>query len=369
MSSPSRVRKAGTVLALVVLGLIVAFLSYAVASWHFSTGPAFQPGGFAPPPRATVLPRSCSTTISDPVEAVPAVTRARPGDTVCFTGERFADLTIDMSTSGRAGEPISLIGGGATMRTVKVNASYVVVDGFVLSDGAGLKVTGTGLVLRNNVVRNATDDGIACRRCTDATIESNTVWRADGTGLVIDGDRGLVRDNTVNGSVMRTTGDADGIRFFGNRLRLIGNTIKNITASGYPPGQSPHADCFQTYDTHGSRATFDVVIADNVCQNVDVQCLIATGDDQAVVPDGATTIIFQHNNCGVSGSPGVLLEHFPNVVIRNNTFSGSQYRAVLVAKGSVGVTVAGNTVHGRIPLFDVDDESRPGFHAEGNTSR
>lgn len=369
MTSPSRVRKAGTGLALVVLGLLLAFLAYVVASWHFSAGPATLPVGLDPPPRVGGLPGYCSTTISDPAQAVAAVNRARPGDAVCFKGERLADLTIEMNASGRAGEPISLIGGGTTMRTVKVNANYVVVDGFTLSDGAGLKATGNGLVLRNNVVRNATDDGIACRRCSDAILESNTVWRADGTGLVIDGDRSLVRDNTVSGSVMRTKGDADGIRFFGSRLRLIGNTIKNITASGYPPGQGPHTDCFQTYDTHDIRTSFDVVIVDNVCQNVDVQCLIATSHDKTVVPNGVTTILFQHNNCGVNGSQGVLLEGFPNVVIRDNTFSGPQYRAVLVAKGSIGVTVADNTVHGSIPSFDVDDESRTGFHAEGNTSR
>ncbi len=288
---------------------------------------------------------------------------------MCFTGGRLTDLTVEMTTSGIAGKPISLVGGGTTMRTIKITANYVEVDGFTLTDGEGLKLEGNGLAARDNVVRNATDDGIACRNCGDAILESNTVWRADGTGIVIEGDHGLVRGNTVSESVMRTKGDADGIRFFGSGLRLIGNTIKNITATGYPEGQGPHTDCFQTYDTRGSRTIKDVVIADNLCQNVDVHCLIATSNDRATVPKGLTTILFEHNKCAVNGAQGVLLEGFPNVVVRDNTFSGPQYRAVLVSKGSIDATVVDNTVIGNIPPFDIDDESRPGFHAEGNTSR
>jgi hypothetical protein len=42
---------------------------------------------------------------------------------------------------------------------------------------------------------------------------------------------------------------------------------------------------------------------------------------------------------------------------------------VLLARGSINGTVVGNTMDEAIPPFEIDDESRPGFLAEGNTSR
>lgn len=289
---------------------------------------------------------------------------------MCFAGDRFADLVVEMTSSGTPDKPITLISEGATMRSIGIDADHVTVDGFTFAGGDGVNLKGIGIVARNNTVRNATNDGIVCTDCADATLESNTVWRADGTGIVIDGENSMVRGNTVRESVMREEGDADGIRFFGTGLRIIDNTITDITTSDYPEREAPHTDCFQTYDTRDSRPTFDVVIAGNRCENVDVQCLIATSNETRTteIPPGVASILFEGNTCAVNGSQGALLEYFPNVVVRNNRFAGPQYRGVFLAKGSVNGTVVGNTMDGAIPPFEIDDESRPGFHAEGNTS-
>ncbi|HEU0088367.1 MAG TPA: right-handed parallel beta-helix repeat-containing protein [Pseudonocardiaceae bacterium] len=365
MSAAPRVRRAGSfALAVLVLGLAAG-----CGSSPDHSRPA--PEGLPPPPRSSGLPDNCSGTVSDPDQVAAAVRGAQPGDTLCFSGAKLADLVIEMTTSGLPGRPISLIGGGTTLRSIGVNADHVVVDGFVLAEGDGLNLKGDDLEARNNVVLDATDDGIVCVECVGGTIESNTVWRADGTGIVIDGERSLVRDNTVRESVMREQRDADGVRFFGTGLRLIGNTIRDIKTTDYPERQAPHTDCFQTYDTRDSRPTYDVVIVDNVCENVDVQCLIATSNEtrSTEVPTGVTSILFEHNICSVNGSQGILLESFPNVVVRDNTFSGPRYRAVLLARGSVNGTVVDNTVLGNIPPFEIDDESRPGFHADGNNFR
>lgn len=367
MSSPSRAHTIGRSFALTFL--ILAGLTVGCTS--SPEDPQLPPEGAPPPPRSSGLPSDCTTIVSDPGQAPTAVAAALPGDTVCFTGGRLADVAIEMTASGIPGKPISLVADGTTMRAIGINADHVVVQGFTLSDGDGLSLKGTGLVARDNVVRRAGNDGIVCMECVNATLESNTVWRADGTGIVIDGERSVVRDNTVRESVMRAEGDADGIRFFGTGLRIIGNTIKDIKTTGYPERNAPHTDCFQTYDNRDSRPTYDVVIADNLCENVDVQCLIATSDGSraTVVPPGVTTILFEGNSCMVRGAQAVLLESYPNVVVRDNRFAGPEYRAVFVAKGSVDSTVVGNTVIGDIPLFEIDDESRPGFHAEGNSSR
>lgn len=324
----------------------------------------------APQPNHAGRDIDCDHTVDEPDEAGAALGSAKPGDTVCFVGEQLGDLTMRMQVSGTAEDPISLVSAGAVVRSIDVAADHVTVDGFTVSGGDGVTLEGAGLVVRNNVVRNAADDGIDCDDCRDSLLESNTVTGADGTGIVVDGDRIEVRDNTVSGSVMKQEGDADGIRFYGTALRLTGNTIRDIKASGYPEDNAPHTDCFQTYEVDG-RPTFDVVISENLCQNVDVHCLIATGKDLPAtdIPSGSTAITFENNDCTVYGSQAVLLQDYSDVVVRANTFAGPVYRAVILTGGSVNCAIVGNTVVGPIPVFEIDDASKPGFRAEGNVNR
>jgi hypothetical protein len=170
--------------------------------------------------------------------------------------------------------------------------------------------------------------------------------------------------------VARTQNDADGIRFFGIGHRLIENTIKDIKASGYRD-EGPHTDCFQTYDTDNGPPTYDVVIANNVCTNVDVQCLIATIDDRSARhgPRGQTAILFEGNTCAVNGAQAILLRNFSDVLVRGNRFSGPGDRAVQLDGASNGVAVIDNIVTGRMRPFEIDRQSEPGFRESGNISR
>jgi parallel beta-helix repeat protein len=266
-----------------------------------------------------------------------------------------------------------VVADGATVRSLDVEADNVVVEGLSLVGGDGLTMAGRGLLARHNAVRDATADGIVCVGCFDTTIESNIISRADGTGIYLTGERVTVRDNTVSESLRRTQGDADGIRFFGPGHRLVGNTVKDIKQSGYgdDPRGAPHTDCFQTYNTPDNPPTTDVVIAGNHCTNVDVQCLIATADRGvgSDLPRGRTAITFVNNICEVNGSQAILLENFPGVVVRGNTFSGPGYRAVLLANGSTDCVVMDNTVSQGLRPYEVDESSNPRFAESGNVMR
>ncbi|MGQ0774025.1 MAG: right-handed parallel beta-helix repeat-containing protein [Pseudonocardiales bacterium] len=335
--------------------------------------------GSAPPPDASPtrqnrqLPADCTTRIGDPERAKTALAQALPGETVCLQGNSLTEAELDMVASGTPSEPITVVADGAIVRSLDITADYVIVDGFSLFDGAGLTMKGHGLVARNNVLHNAAADGILCDGCFDTIIESNTVQRADGTGIYITGERITVRNNTVSESVLLTQGDADGIRFFGPGHRLTGNTIKNIKESGYgyDPRGAPHTDCFQTFNTPKNPPTYDVVIADNICTNVDVQCLIATAKegDARGTPPGQTAITFERNICEVNGSQAVLLENFPHVIVRDNSFSGPRYRAVQLNGGSTDSVVTGNTVLGPLLPYEIDEQSRPGFQGQDNVTR
>jgi parallel beta-helix repeat protein len=330
-----------------------------------------SPSPGAPPPsnQASPLPAECADRITEPDQASAALKQVRPGNIVCLSGNGLKDAELEVTTSGTRQQPIMVVSDGATMRGITVKADYVVIQGLTLRDGSGLTMTGRGLVARNNVIYNATADGVECKDCVDTLIESNTVQRADGTGIWLAGQRITVQNNTVSESILRTQNDADGIRFFGNGHRLSGNTIRDIKASGYPD-EGPHTDCFQTYDSADTPPTYDVVIANNVCKNVDVQCLIATIDnpDARGAPAAQTAITFEGNTCAVNGAQAVLLRNFPRVIVRGNTFSGPAARAVQLTGDSTDVAVIGNTVTGRMRPFEIDRSSSRGFQESGNTS-
>lgn len=357
----------------IVRGLFatVAGLVLILSGCTAAQSPGSPPPG-APPPsnQAGPLPAECADRITGPDQASAALQRVRPGSIVCLSGDGLKDAEFEVTTSGTQQQPITIVADGATMRGVTVKADYVVIQGLTLRDGSGLTMTGRGLVARNNVIYNATENGLECKDCVDAVIESNTVQRADGTGIWFSGQRVTVRNNTVSESIARTMNDADGIRFFGNGHRLTGNTIRDIKASGYRD-EGPHTDCFQTYDSADTPPTYDVVIANNVCQNVDVQCLIATIDDPRApaAPARQITITFEGNTCAVNGSQAVLLRNFPRVIVRGNSFSGPGDRAVQLSGNSTDVTVTGNTVTGRMRPFEIDRQSEPGFQGSGDTPR
>jgi parallel beta-helix repeat protein len=349
-------------LSATVIGLVLI-----ISGCTAAPGPT-APGGPPPSVQAGPLPSECLGRIIDPDQASAALRQARPGALVCLSGDGLTEAELVLTNSGTPQQPITIVADGAVLRSMTVKADYVVVQGLTLREGDGLTMTGHGLVARNNMIYNAAANGLECSGCVDAVLESNIVQRADGTGIWVSGERITIRNNTISESVARTQRDADGVRFFGNGHRLTQNTIKDIKASGYG-GEGPHTDCFQTFNTADNPPTYDVVIADNACTNVDVQCLIATNDERGAggAPRGQNAIVFQNNTCAVNGSQAVLLRNYPDVIVQGNRFSGPGDRAVMLTEGSTGCAVIGNTVAARMREFEIDPQSEPGFQTSGDS--
>lgn len=316
--------------------------------------------------RSSPAPTGCTHTITQADDVSVALADALPGDTYCFTGGGFTGMDVTMIRSGTAAAPIRLVGDGSTVRDIHVAADYVVVDGFLVADGDGVLLQGTGLTARDITVHDTQQGGITCAPCMDSTIRSNTVQHVSTVGIWISGQRITVDSNTVSGTVPRGNGDADGMRFFGEGHRITRNTIQDILAGNSE--SPPHPDCFQTYDSE-SPPTFDVVIQGNTCRNVDAQCLIATGDrhGNGDAPAGVPSITFLGNTCAPNGDQAVNLRTWPNVEIRQNTFTGPHLtRAIMIINGSTGCTVVGNTTRDQVKVVEIDNSSRPGYHADAN---
>jgi hypothetical protein len=316
-------------------------------------------------PGAHNLPSGCTSTITRTDDAAAALDAALPGHTICFTGANLTDADVRMTRSGSAGSPIRLVSDGATVDSVHIKADHVVVEGFIVAGGEGMLLQGTGITAQRNTIQDTRRGGITCMPCKDTTIAANTVQHVSTAGIYITGQRITVTGNTVSSTVARDDGDADGMRFFGTGHRITGNTIRDISARGYRA--PPHPDCFQTFDHN--PPTYDVVIANNTCENVDAQCLIATDDQpgNSGAPTGMPSITFANNNCAPNGAQAINLRRWPNVEIRQNRFSGPHLeRAVLITDGSTGCTVVDNTTTGGTRTVEVDGGSRPGFREGGN---
>jgi hypothetical protein len=323
-------------------------------------------------PRARATPSECREAIVDSGLAQAALDLARPGSRVCLSGNGLSLAELTLTVSGTQDEPIVVSGDNAVLRGLDVQADHVVVEGLNFVDGSGLTLQGEGHVVRDNLLRGATSDGILCEPCTDAVIERNTVDATEGRGIGIDGVRFALRDNTVTGSVKKAAGDADGIRFFGTALRITGNTVRDIKDDypGLSEEERPHTDCFQTFDDD-SPTTYDVLISQNVCTNVDAQCLIGTANERgnAGVPAGVRSIIFEGNRCDVEGSQAVYLERYGNVEVRDNELLGDfLYAGVKAQDDSGDVAVIDNRVQVGVPPFEVDYSSMSGFVESGNAA-
>jgi hypothetical protein len=357
------------------LSAVVRWVTCAVSGWWtplltlvlLAAGCTTSGSGSSGAPRQAALPPGCAQTITQADDVPAALDNATPGTTVCFSGDGLADTDVMMTRSGTATAPITLAAEGTTVHEVVIKADYVILEGFTVTGGGGVLLEGTGITARNNIIHDTDQGGITCGRCTDSTIESNTITHVATNGIDITGARITVHANTISNTVVSPHGgDADGMRFYGNGHRITDNTILDISAEEYD--SPPHPDCFQTLD-NSKPPTFDVLISGNTCRNVDAQCLIATGDQDrnSGAPPGIPSITFIGNRCANNGAQAVNVRRWPNVVIAQNTFFGPNLtRAVLITDDSTGCTVVGNTTTGNRPTVQIDNSSRSRSHIDDN---
>ena len=307
-----------------------------------------------------------------------AVDQARAGDIVCVRSLDHQDERVSIRRSGRKGAPIVLRALGRVLTAgFVIEADDVMVTGFTVGKrpadrddgrGMGIYLAGARLQAIGNTIVEPGGDAIGCElhppNCDDAAIVDNTIRGADGNGINAIGNRVLIEGNDVAGSRMITAGDADGIRFFGTGIVVRGNYVHDISDRGYPEGEEPHTDCFQSFD-QARPPTRDALIEDNVCFNVDHQCI----NVEAPRLRQSTRIVFRRNVCANNGSQAVLLRQLEKVEIRDNLFLPSIIYFGVVAKlGVVDATIACNLFIGNYKSLEIDDSSRTGLRLDRNQS-
>jgi hypothetical protein len=273
--------------------------------------PTSAGAGVTPSPGATAgTPSSmeCTRHVADPRQTQ----SAEPGDVVCID-KTTPGKRLRITKGGTAGKPVTYAGNGQAVDGITIEADNVIVDGYVMNGppAPGVEMTGDNITLRNNT---------------------------------ITGPHG---------------GDGDGLRFFGNNLKILSNKISRTN------NRYGHADCMQTFasDTPPSR---NVLIEGNRCEGIDNMCLMAEGpnDGEGDGVGHTSDFTIRNNYCEtLKAAQNLMFEDVQNTVIDGNDFEGNPVKALGLAIGSTGAHVGYHNTKGpKIKyLVGIDGSSLPGY--------
>ncbi|MFD9893235.1 hypothetical protein ACFWY9_28145 [Amycolatopsis sp. NPDC059027] len=240
-----------------------------------------------------------------------------PGDVVCVD-DAGTTKRLKITKGGTADKPVIYRGEGRRAGGIDVRANNVIVDGFALN-------------------------------------------RPSAPGIDARGNNVTIRDNTVTAP---QGGDGDGLRFFGDDVKILHNTISHTDNS-----TGAHADCMQTFATDDQHlASSRVLIAGNRCEHVDNMCLMAEGP-HSMAGDGSGKGVSEYwlflgNYCETRlGSQAVMIDDVQHLTLIGNTWAAGPDHAIGLQNHSTHAFVWANRLDPSIPCeVGIDDSSRKGYH-------
>ena len=244
---------------------------------------------------------------------------------------------------------------------VKLGVAVVGVVGLLLPVpvrvGDRLVITSGGTASQPRVYdgKGASVDGITVE-AHNVVVQNYRVDKPDAPGVEVTGNNVTVSHLTITDP---QGGDGDGIRFFGNDLKIVGNTIR-----GTHNTDDRHADCMQTFadDTPPSQR---VLIEGNRCEQIDNMCLMAEGpnDGEGDGHGHSDTLTFRGNYCEtLDASQALMIEDIQHLSVSGNTFAASPDKAIGLAIHSTDAEIGNNTVSPDIECYvGIDNSSRPGY--------
>lgn len=307
---------AGAVLIALVGGVLVA-------TQGDTAGPPAAGSGGTPNGQPEAL-TNCTATATDSASARDALGSARPGARICLSGD-LSDSGLELHSSGTANAPVMLLGGGsATTGQITVKADHVVVDGVRMS-----KPQSPGFLLEGN----------------DITVRNSLV---ESPKVVKKGD------------------DGDGIRFFGNDIKIVHNVIrKTVNLNGQ---KGNHADAIQTFATSDEFGPSQRVLIDgNRFEDIDNVCLIAEGPDSEAGDgsgDGKSSQFTVTNNyCDNRAGQAFSFDDISQVTLTGNTVAGKTDKAFALQNKSVRATIRDNKIGPKVGFeVGMDDSSERGYN-------
>jgi hypothetical protein len=267
---------------------------------------------------------NCTVTATDASSARTAFEGAQPGSRICLQGNLGND-ELQLHRSGTAQQPITILGGGtATTGQISVRGDHVVVDGVQLSKprSPGFQLTGNDITVRANVIDSP--------------------------------------------QVVKKSDDGDGIRFFGNDIKIVGNLVRNVKNLNGQDGN--HADAIQTFATSDETGPSQRVLIDNNrFENVDNMCLIAEGPDSEAgdgTGEGSSSNFTVTNNyCDSAAGQAFFFDDISDVTLTGNTVVGKIDKAFSLQNNSTNATIRDNNIGPKVGFqVGMDDSSQEGYN-------
>lgn len=213
-----------------------------------------------------------------------AADKMASGDT-CFVLPGSYNERVQITRSGASGQPIVYQAEGtAITQGFTIDAGYIHIVGFEITDtqdhatnGTGVTVNGNYCEVRSNYIHDTTRVGILLyytssrdsSSVSNCTVSGNRIYRAGRAGIEINGRNHLIENNDISRTLQYPTKwvnygsgmDADGILFHGSGHTIRKNWIHDILMSD-PENKDPHIDCFQTWGP-----AYNILFEQNFCDN------------------------------------------------------------------------------------------------------
>jgi len=263
---------------------------------------------------------------------------------------------IHVTRSGAPDRPVTLQASGRSVtQGFTITADYIRVIGFEISNHINLFRESYGVYLHgshdeilNNYLHDLYHDGIMLTgegdsnspRLAHNVIKGNRIYRANNSGIHVEGRENLIEGNEVSHTIQYPPGgpawdgaDADGMRFFGTDNIFRGNRIHDIMFSDLG-NLDPHIDCFQTWGP-----AIQITFEQNRC---DLDPSTPAGQASMVEnSSGEVSHLLYRNNIFIDLGAGINVDSTAKdsitfVQVLNNTFYRINAPAVLLT----GVTYA-----------------------------
>jgi Bacterial Ig domain len=285
-----------------------------------------------------------------------AVNLAKSGWTINVNGSGGANYAenVSITSSGTSTAPITLNGvsGRPKLRNFTISGSYWTVNNFDLSNqtsgnsGYGVYVTGSAahVLVENNYVHELCQEGIyESSGVRYITLSNNRIWRAEMSGITINGVNGTVEGNEVwdtqqypakaggiySSCPSRGGADADGLRFFGQHQMITHNYFHDVQ-EGNTTNPNPHVDCFQTWG-NSAMTVDDITIDSNICRWPGWQHASTGSNHVAMIegPSGAVGTVRFENNLFSNMYQGIIIgSNVATIKVWLNTFDHIAQEAV-----------------------------------------
>ncbi len=273
----------------------------------------------------------CTVDVAAGQNLQAAVNAAAVGSVVCVKpANRSAEsLTLNKKVNVRANGQVSI-------RNVVISGDGAILDGFSVVGGSavGIAYKGTNHVIRDNIVSGrGITTGISCDDCGSGhVITNNTITGIQNYGFIIsNGDRITVEKNNVYDLwASTTTDDVDVMRYWGTNHMIRDNYFHDINefkSARYDDGDTPHVDCFQTFQTGDGRVVRDITIENNYCVRISRQCIIMSNHLRGTYD--IRDIVIRGNVCETYDSSVVNLGSVAGITMENNFFLGGVKAQVL----------------------------------------